>query len=108
MGDTLQAAMRNRPSPAPFLFLSIRAQEAAADDEYSAIMRFGGLDEREVHRIRLDREPLGDVDLGFKWLQKACADRSFDLISLKVDPRFDPLRDDRRFKPLLKKLGFVG
>jgi GMP synthase (glutamine-hydrolysing) len=55
--------MRNRPSPAPFLFLSIRAQEAAADDEYSAVMRFGGLDEREVHRIRLYREPLGDVDL---------------------------------------------
>jgi len=55
--------MRNRPSPAPFLFLSIRAQEAAADDEYSAVMRFGGLDEGELHRIRLDREPLGQVDL---------------------------------------------
>src|SRR4029450_5452155 len=26
---------------------------------------------------------LGDVDLGFKWLTKACEDRSFDLISLK-------------------------
>jgi serine/threonine-protein kinase len=49
---------------------------------------------------------LGDVDLGFKWLQKAAADRSFDLISLKVDPRFDPLRADRRFRPLLKQLGF--
>jgi GMP synthase (glutamine-hydrolysing) len=63
MGDTLQWPMRNRPCPAPFLFLSIRAQEAAADDEYSAITRFGGLDEREVHRVRLDREPLGDIDL---------------------------------------------
>src|SRR6476660_10310323 len=55
--------MRNRPSLAPFLFLSIRAQKAAADDEYSAVMRFGGLDEGELHRIRLDREPLGQVDL---------------------------------------------
>ena len=37
---------------------------------------------------------LGDVDLGFHWLAKACEDRSFDLISIKVDPRFDALRDD--------------
>jgi tetratricopeptide (TPR) repeat protein len=48
---------------------------------------------------------LGDVDLGFRWLTKACEDRSFDLISLKVDPRFDPLRDDERFPPILKRLG---
>ena len=48
---------------------------------------------------------LGDIELGFQWLAKACDDRSFDLISLKVDPRFDPLRDDDRFGPLLKQLG---
>jgi serine/threonine-protein kinase len=48
---------------------------------------------------------LGDVDLGFRWLSKACEDRSFDLISLKVDPRFDPLRDDPRFAPILRQLG---
>lgn len=48
---------------------------------------------------------LGDVDLGFRWLGKACDDRSFDLISLKVDPRFDPLRDDERFAPMLRLLG---
>jgi serine/threonine-protein kinase len=49
---------------------------------------------------------LGDVDLGFRWLTKACDDRSFDLICLKVDPRFDPLRDDERFGALMKRLGF--
>jgi serine/threonine-protein kinase len=48
---------------------------------------------------------LGEVDLGFQWLAKACDDRSFDLISLKVDPRFDTLRDDDRFAPILKQLG---
>jgi tetratricopeptide (TPR) repeat protein len=48
---------------------------------------------------------LGDLDLGFRWLAKACDDRSFDLISMKVDPRFDPLRDDERFAPILKQLG---
>jgi TolB-like protein/Flp pilus assembly protein TadD len=48
---------------------------------------------------------LGDVDLGFRWLAKARKDRSFDLISLKVDPRYDPLRDDKRFEPILRQLG---
>jgi len=48
---------------------------------------------------------LGDVDLGFHWLTRACEDRSYDLISLKVDPRFDPLRDDPRFPPILRRLG---
>jgi serine/threonine-protein kinase len=50
---------------------------------------------------------LGDADLGFGWLQKAMEDRSFDLISIKVDPRFDPLRDDRRFGAITKGLGLA-
>ncbi|MEO8483029.1 MAG: tetratricopeptide repeat protein [Acidobacteriota bacterium] len=47
---------------------------------------------------------LGAVDVGFRWLQKASDDRSFDLICTKVDPRFDPLREDERFRALLKRL----
>jgi len=47
---------------------------------------------------------LGDHDLGFTWLAKAGDDRLFDIISIKVDPRFDPLRDDRRFIALAKQL----
>jgi len=48
---------------------------------------------------------LGDVDPGFKWLAKAAADRSFDILSVKVDPRFDPFRADRRFAALVKQMG---
>ncbi len=55
--------MRNRPGPAPFLLLSIRAEDEAADDEYAAMLRFGGLDESGLRRWRLDRDPLGPVDL---------------------------------------------
>jgi GMP synthase (glutamine-hydrolysing) len=50
-------------SDAPFLLLSIRAEDEAADDEYSAMMRFAGLDERGMHRIRLTHQPLGPIDL---------------------------------------------
>ncbi len=37
---------------------------------------------------------LGDINLGFHWMQKALEDRSFDLISINVDPRFDALKGD--------------
>jgi GMP synthase (glutamine-hydrolysing) len=48
---------------APFLLLSIRAEDAAADDEYRAMMHFAGLDESGLHRIRLTHKPLGAIAL---------------------------------------------
>jgi GMP synthase (glutamine-hydrolysing) len=48
----------------PFLLLSTRADDAAADGELDAIARFGGLEAgRELRRVRLESEPLPDVDL---------------------------------------------
>lgn len=48
---------------APFLLLSIRGEDEAADDEYRAMMRFAGLDEARMPRIRLTHRELGDIDL---------------------------------------------
>ena len=48
---------------------------------------------------------LGETDLGFSWMQKAFEDRSFDLISIKVDPRFDSLKDDARFETIARRMG---
>ncbi|GAC58842.1 hypothetical protein GOHSU_54_00200 [Gordonia hirsuta DSM 44140 = NBRC 16056] len=47
----------------PFLLLSIRADDDAADEEYSAFVRFAGLTPGEVERVRLDRGPLGRVEV---------------------------------------------
>jgi GMP synthase (glutamine-hydrolysing) len=46
-----------------FLLLSIRDEDEAADDEYRAVMRFGGLTPENLTRIRLTRRALGPVDL---------------------------------------------
>jgi TolB-like protein/Tfp pilus assembly protein PilF len=51
---------------------------------------------------------LGKIDLGFSWLQKAMEDRSFDLISIKVDPRFDTLKDDARFDAIARRMGVLA
>jgi serine/threonine-protein kinase len=48
---------------------------------------------------------LEESDEGFKWLEKAFQDRCFELISLKVDPRFDPLSRSERFASLSSQLG---
>jgi tetratricopeptide (TPR) repeat protein len=48
---------------------------------------------------------LGQHDLGFDWLARACQDRSFDLIVIKVDPRFDTLRHDPRFATIAGRMG---
>lgn len=48
---------------------------------------------------------LGEDDPAFRWLTKAFEDRSFELISILVDPRFDPIRKDARFAVLASRLG---
>lgn len=48
----------------PFLLLSTRADDAAADGEMEAIARFGGLDpDRELRRVRLEAGTLPPIDL---------------------------------------------
>jgi GMP synthase (glutamine-hydrolysing) len=47
----------------PFLLLASRAEDAAADDEYAAYLRYGGLEERQLRRVRLEAAPLPDLDL---------------------------------------------
>jgi len=46
----------------PFVLLSVRPEDVAADDEYAAMLRCSGLDSTQLRRVRLDREDL-DVDL---------------------------------------------
>ena len=49
---------------------------------------------------------LGHTDQAFECLEKAYDERDLDLVLLKVDPRFDPLRTDPRFRELLSRMGF--
>lgn len=47
---------------------------------------------------------LGDYDRAFSLLEKAYSERDHQLQYLKVEPWFDPLRSDPRFKALLKRM----
>jgi GMP synthase (glutamine-hydrolysing) len=47
----------------PFLLLSIRGEEAAADNEYESFLRFTGLGESELPVVNLAHDELPSVDL---------------------------------------------
>ena len=51
---------------------------------------------------------LGDLDEAFRWLERAAGQQDPFLGYVAVDPRFDPLRGDSRFPPLLARLGLAG
>ena len=48
---------------------------------------------------------LGDYDQAFAWLERAYQEQSNILMFLRVAPFFDPVRNDPRFKDLLRRVG---
>jgi serine/threonine protein kinase/tetratricopeptide (TPR) repeat protein len=47
---------------------------------------------------------LGDKDRAMEWLEKAYDDHSAWLVWVKVDPRFNSIRDDPRYHDLLRRM----
>jgi hypothetical protein len=48
---------------------------------------------------------LREKDEAMFWLEKGFEEHAFQMQLLQVDPRLDSIRDDPRFKELLKKVG---
>jgi hypothetical protein len=48
---------------------------------------------------------LGDKENALEWLEKARAQHSVGLLTLKVHPIFDGLRSNPRFQRLLRRIG---
>jgi TolB-like protein/Tfp pilus assembly protein PilF len=67
-------------------------------------VRNGGLD---AFNVAVAYTRAGDPDDALLWLQKAVEARSFGIAFLGVDPTFDPLRSDPRFRSLLRDLSVM-
>jgi len=48
---------------------------------------------------------LGDADEAFRWFDIAIEERAAGIILLRVHPRLDPIRNDPRYGPLLRRVG---
>jgi Flp pilus assembly protein TadD len=49
---------------------------------------------------------LGDYEAAFRYLNQSMENHEDPLVSLKVNPRLDPLRTDPRFEDLIRRAGF--
>jgi hypothetical protein len=47
---------------------------------------------------------LQEKDQAFEWLEKAYQERNPNLVNLKVQPIFDPIRSDPRFANLVQRV----
>ena len=56
--------------------------------------------------IALVYSVLGERQKAFAWLEKAYEQHDTQMINLKVDPQYDPLRSDPRFQDLLRRMNF--
>ena len=57
--------------------------------------------------LLLARVGLGDKEAAFALLEEADPQHSTALPSLKVNPIYDPLRDDPRFDELMRRIGLT-
>jgi eukaryotic-like serine/threonine-protein kinase len=85
---------------------------ALSGNRTTALKLIAELHEQAKHRhvtpywFAMTSIALGDKDDAFNWLEQSYEERSFWLGWLKLDQMLDPLRDDPRFKDLIKRLHF--
>jgi DNA-binding winged helix-turn-helix (wHTH) protein/TolB-like protein/Tfp pilus assembly protein PilF len=79
---------------AAYRWFILRMSDQSALDQYSPtdVARYYAL--------------LDDKNNAFAWLEKAYEEHSMKLVFLKVDPDFDSLRGDPRYRGLLLRIGF--
>jgi len=58
-----------------------------------------------AYAVALVHAALGEKDQAFAWLDKGVEERTHWLVWLKRDLRWEPLRDDPRFKDLTRRVG---
>ena len=87
---------------------NVLAESGRRREAQKILSELGALSKRKFvtsYGIALVHAGLGDKARAFKWLGQAVEERSHWLVWLKLDPRWNSIRSDSRFKALLKRVG---
>ena len=97
------ACCRNKRTRSPSVDNAI---ELAA---FSRICRAARVDEYvDLHGLALIKLGLGDRAGAIEMLERAEQERFPWLVRLRVEPRWAPLHDERRFQELIRRVGIPG
>jgi len=66
------------------------------------------LSSNDYRGVALVYAALEEKDEAFEWLEKSYQKHEESLCSIGIDPKFDSIRDDPRFKEIMKKIGLVS
>ncbi len=83
----------------------ITGQKAYADSMLNYMSALSSKKYMTPYAFALIYTSLGNKDKAFEYLEKAYEDRANWLVWLKLDPRWDPIRSDKRYEALLSKIG---
>lgn len=86
----------------PFVLLATRAEDVPADEEYALFLRYTGLDERDLVRVRLEAERMPRLDLdglsgifvGGGPFNASDPDEKKSAVQRRVEAEFQTLLDD--------------
>ncbi len=107
--DSILGAARRMLGPdMDFMLASAEAARGNRAEALRLVAKLEALSRRTYVRPELIAAVyvnLGDRDKAFEWLKQAYEERSPYLLALKVDQKWDPIRQDPRFRALVAKIG---
>ncbi len=106
---SFQTSIKLEETPSALIYLGRAYALTGKRDEAIAVLAKLKTTEKYVSPAELAilYTALGDKEKAFALLETAYTERDTQLISLKVEPGYDPLRDEARFQDLMRRVGLV-
>ena len=86
--------------------LAVAGREREARQELDRLKRLRDQEYISAGAISLIHAGLGEKEEAIAWLEKGYEERAFQMQFLKVEPRWDSLRNDPRFMNVFRRIGF--
>jgi tetratricopeptide (TPR) repeat protein len=113
--EALAELARVRGNLSPTTYLSFKGYiEAASGDRQAAaaslqeLHRLASLSYVSPYYLALIHTALGEKGEALAALERSHAEQDSTLVTVNIDPRFDPLRGEARFKALIARMHFPG